>query len=69
MEVRRCGHGLRSSNGPVRDVRFREMHRNWKIVVLTDREVIALAKHENITEPDGMGFQVRVVRKGIERSK
>lgn len=28
-----------------------------------------MAKHENITEPDGMGFQVRVVRKGIERSK
>jgi len=28
-----------------------------------------LAKYENITEPDGMGFQVRVVRKGRERSR
>lgn len=28
-----------------------------------------MAKYENITEPDGMGFQVRVVRKGKERSR
>jgi hypothetical protein len=28
-----------------------------------------LAKYENITEPDGMGYQVRVVRKGKERSR
>lgn len=28
-----------------------------------------MAKHENITEPDGLGFQVRVVRKGKERSR
>jgi hypothetical protein len=28
-----------------------------------------VAKFENITEPDGMGFQVRVVRKGKERSR
>ena len=28
-----------------------------------------MAKHENITEPDGMGYQVRVVRKGVERSR
>jgi hypothetical protein len=35
----------------------------------SDREVVTLAKYENITEPDGMGYQVRVVRKGVERSK
>ena len=28
-----------------------------------------MAKHENITEPDGLGYQVRVVRKGKERSR
>ena len=28
-----------------------------------------MAKYENITEPDSMGYQVRVVRKGKERSR
>ena len=28
-----------------------------------------MAKYENITEPDGLGYQVRVVRKGKERSR
>jgi len=42
MEVRRRGNGLQISEQPRREVRFREMHRNWKIVVLTDREVTSI---------------------------
>lgn len=42
---------------------------NINVGVLTKSGSSTLAKHENITEPDGLGYQVRVVRKGKERSR